>query len=1089
MWGGIDFFVSLEVLMSASIPPAFPPAASTGSSVKQPPEAKSAHFPGNPTIRRLEFSEERRLTPMFVYPNATLFLQVVCSSGNRVHLMTPWSKEDTTTILKSSEWVSFLKDARRVSLVPGTTEYSFASLGIDPDAYVRTVLVVDDASRWSSATALQLIEVQHNREGVEAFHSMELLYALSRCILFSEWLLRYPSSSIASCVALCNTALFAYCRFFFKGDVVDTALMLLVSFHGGRVVKSEEEATYVVVLPPPEREPSSASSSSVSSSTEDSNEGDSDGSGSSSDDDDDDEEEEEEGKRSGNDSVKPPGEETTSTAPPPPSQQVNLTEDPTAPPPASSASPTAQEEKPSTSSVNTPAAAATGQTRTAPLPAWVLVVTPQWVYRCVRALRLVPLVDIDDPGNSGDVGTDVRADEEATNTQGDNDEINAVTAAAHKTRLLLCCLLPPSDARPLIWTTFQSIARQHHYDTACLLFASSDDTSTSASLSEALHLPTAASVLEALTAPSLRDVVEVRLLSATPAAKSAGGGAPPSSARSRGVVVTRAALGTLKVSAASAELGRIALNRCERRRDKEAVFAHLQLIASQFLYSYEFVQRKRMQETHREAGSQTSGPLHASVGIMTEADAEDVADVEKAKEVPATAASPAPLTSTAEDAGSVDAEEWRHHLKNVEGKLLSRHEGSPADTEAERADKKDDAPGSSVQDDGEGRRGEEVSAEQSTASPLTQGASLLHRPPTRPQGANSIFQAAPLFASPLESGAHSLYPLRPFNAMPLSSESLYTSCYIPTTSLTEDQRADFFVELRSYPIFSSRELGNNVVRLPDGVKCEFTSHKAAEDFRRIDYIEFLSLHLPIYPYFGEAADRQEESLLPPPPPPLQPPQQSQHPHEVDSPLQSALSASNTAQQAQSLWTTPETASPESLRRGWAKSTPPSYGHGTDTVGRGSADARRYGSATTTVPPYRAFTKPSDAAFADPPPRKHAREESPTAYRRSPEKRRRRRDEPDAEDERLFASSSSASKLEEGESRRRRQHRDDESLPRRDDRHERHSSSSGSRSRRRDERRDERVRSFADGPSSTHHSSRRGQRESRRRRSLSDSGED
>ncbi|KPI89268.1 hypothetical protein ABL78_1601 [Leptomonas seymouri] len=1054
MWGGIDFFVSLEVLVSSSIPPGFLQAASTGSSSKPKAEARSAHLPGNPAVRRFEFSGERRLTPMFVYPNATLFLQVLCSSGNRVHLMTPWSKEDTTTILKSSEWVSFLVDARRVSLIPGTSEYSFASLGIDPAAYVRTVLVVDGASHWSSVTALQLIEVKHNQEGVEAFHSMELLYALSRCIYFSEWLLRYPSSSIASCAALCSTSVFACCRFFFKGDTVDAALMLLVSYHGGRVVKSTEEATHIVLLPHPEPELSSASSSSVSSSTEDSSESDNSSSDGEEDRDD--------------DNAKSPG-----ASAPPAAPQRNLREDLTAP------SSSAQGEKTSPKLTTVPSAAE--PTLTVPPSASGPVVTPQWVHRCIRALRLMPL---DEDSRSADVDTAAPPlEEEATNRGAEAEDSGSTAAraqAASKTKILLCCLLPPPDARPLIWTTFQSIARQHHFDTACLIPTSSDVSGSTL----APYLPTAATVLEALTAPSLNDVVEVRLMSATPAPKSAGGGASSSAARSRSVVVTRATLNTLRVSSATADLGRIALNRYERRRDKEVVFAHLQLIASQFLYSYEFVQRRRMQEKLCDAGTQTGGPRRASLSIMTEEVAAETAGEEKANELSVKVPQPTPLTSAAEFTESVDADEWRHHLKNVEGKLLSRHEHLQTDEEVGSADKKDEAPMSPMKDEGgekalraDVKRGEDATGDQSAASPASHGASLFPQPLSRAHGADSIFLSAPMFPSFAESVPPSLYPSRSFNAVPLASESLYTSCFIPTNSLTRSQQDDFFVELRSYPIFSSPELGNNVVRLSDGAKCEFASHKAAEDFHRIDYIEFLSLHLPIYPYFDETADQQEEFLLPPPPqqPPLT---------EVDSLLKPVPSARNTTQQAQSLWTTPETAAAEGLRREWAGSMPPSLTYAVDPFSSGSSIPGRYGSTATTVPPYRSQIQSPDAGFAAPPSRKQAREGPPTGTRRSPEKRRSRVDDQISDDERPLTSSSSASKIEE-RSRSRRHHRDD-SPRRRDDRCERHSSSSsGSRSRRRDER----LRYSTEGSSSSYRQSQRGHGESRRRRSPADSRDD
>ncbi|KAL7706387.1 hypothetical protein N2W54_007229 [Lotmaria passim] len=1109
MWGGIDFFVSLETLMSASVPPDFPSEAAAFSSGKSRNETEPLRLPGNPTVRCFEFSAERRRTPLFVYPNATLFLQVLCSSGNRVHLLTPWSKEDTTAILKGSEWVGFLKDARRVACVPGSSVYSFASLGIEPDAYVRTVLVVDDATRWSGATTLQLIEVQHTREGVAAFHSMELLFALSRCILFSEWLLRYPGSSIASCVALCNTTLFSFCRFFFLGEVVDAGLMLLVSFHGGRVVKTEAEATHVVVLPAPAPEPTSSSSSSTASSGSAASSSSSDGSESSSED-----EEGEEGESAVDSSSSSSSERaeekwekrprsaaavSSSTSAAAAAAAAGLHEDPTAPPPPSSG-PSVKSAAPSPSSRLPPSGTATTESSTvAALFPSMLVVTPEWIYRSVRALRIVPL-DVDDA--TGDVDAALGANEEADvlSTTEEAEKRRAAraahAAAARKSRLLLCCLLPPPDARPLIWTTFLSIARQNHYDTLCFSAAVNHGPSNSSSSgggNEGPQPPTAAAVLESLTSPSLKDVVEVRLLSSVLAAKPASGGgggggaaSAASSARARGAVVTRAALGTLKLSAASTELSRIALSRFERRRDKDAVFSHLQLVESQFLYSYEFVQRRRMQELHREAGTQTSGPRHASVGVMTDAATADTAAVEEKRKTPSPS-STAVTTGSAEVAGSVDAEEWRHHLKNVEGKLLSRHDAPPADGEIKQEDhyeeeakttnvnqksseKLDTMAGKGDQSNSDGAPQRDEAAASATTSVNTsvtaQSSSLFSQPPPWPQGGNSIFQAAPLFPPPMESGSSSLlYSARPFNAVPLSSETRYTACFIPTSALTQEQQDDFFVELRSYPIFSSLELGNNVVRLADGVKCEFASHKAAEDFHRIDFIEFLSLHLPIYPYFEDPV----EAPLPQP--------HHHHHHQQE--------------QAHSLWTTPETVPEEAARHDKAGSTSTpcassprspqgsSLSNASNTFGGVTWEVREHASTVVTVPPYRSLTNAAGAVIA--PSRKHGRDEASSTARRSGE-RFRRLGAPNSAD--AAGRSPWTEGRAEPDARPRRHHRDDSSDAESRRRGER--SRSGS-NHRRDGRREERARYSTERLSSSHRS-HRNHRESRRHRSPTDDGD-
>jgi hypothetical protein len=1092
MWGGIDFFVSLEALMTASIPSDVLPDRATASTPVQPQRSDDfSHFPGNPMVRRLEFSAERRLTPMFVYPNATLFLQVLCSTGNRVHLMTPWSKDDTTTILKSSEWVSFLKDARRIALVPGTSQFSFASLGIDPDAYVRTVLVVDDASRWGGVTALQLIEVQHSRDGVAAFHSMELLYALSRCILLSEWLLRYPSSCIASCVALCNTTLFSYCRFFFQGSVVDTNLMLLVTFHGGRVAKTEEEATHVVVLPPPPAsEPSSASSSS----------------GSSSSDDDDDDDSLESGSSGGSNDVmsavdssdaeeirEDKEEVKTSTGAAAVVENVATERPPEAPPPDAQGGPTVPQAPPpsSTGQVRTTARVTTAVTvslaPSSSTSSSLLTVTPAWIYRCIRALRVVPL-DEESERDSTSATLPVK-DEEEGNTRDDGSATEAANRraeAARKTKLLLCCLLPPSDARPLLWTTFQSIARQHHYSTAC--FCPRSEAGSTTAVDSPLSL-TAISVMEVLTGTSLKDVVEVRLLPVTPAATTKSAGHTSlSSARSRAVAVTRDNVSTLRVSSATAELSRVALNRRERRRDKDAVFAHLQLIATQFLYSYEFVQRRRAQEARKVDGTQTGGVTRASAGVTTEnvaTTACDEADVETATSAdrmspPSTAAA----TAAAEATGSAEEKEWRHHLRNVEGRLLSRHEqqqGQQSSAEGnEDVRERDKATG----------KDEEGSCDRTTASPAAQGASLFRPPPlpSQPQppapGGTSIFTSAPFLPTVVANAVSPFNPLRPLSTVPLSSEARYMSCFIPTTALTTEQQDEFFAELRSFPIFSSPELGNNVVRLPDGAKCEFASHKAAEDFHRIDYVEFFSLHLPIYPYFEETTDRPEEASSSP----LLTAQQPQQ--EMGFPLRPVPSAFGTAQQAQSLWTQPET-TPESTRQSWPKPpASPSLAYVADTVGsrRGTSDVRRPENITT-VPPYRTNANDMDAALL----RREPREVVRTSGRRSSEKRRRL-EERSLDDGRASRGSARDATWKEGPGDLRIRHRMRDGFSHREDRRERHtvttggSSSSGTNGGNRSRRADERARFSMEGHSRSRHSYR-SHRESRRRRSSSESTDD
>ncbi|KAG5476895.1 hypothetical protein LSCM1_05227 [Leishmania martiniquensis] len=892
MWGGLQFFVSIETLVSFSVPPSLSHDSAASATPESGARASAVKRAGNPAVRRLHFTQERRLTPVFTFPNATLFLQVLFSTGNKVHLMTPWDKDDTAAILRSFAWVRFLADARRVSRAPGSSQFSFSSLGVDPADYSRTVLVVDDASRWSNATALQLIEVRHTSEGQDEAASMELLYALSHCILFSEWNLRYPSSSIASCAALANTSLFAYCRFFIDSSAPQADLMRLICYHGGRIVHSAAEATHVLVLPPPPAD-DGASSSTSSSSTASSSTSSDDISGSERGgpsclaDSTDTDTSEEDGEsvnsvscpRSGNRSADKSRRRTSVTG-----AAVSL--------PQSRPQATIPQRPVAESIVEAPASAAQSPPVASPATNPALppaMVTMSWVYRCVRALRLVPIDDASapispSPGEEKEEGERNRA--EGTS--------NAETARA--TGVLLCVLLPPADARPLLWTTLDSIASQHGYDMAALV-----QDAVKASSSKTV---TAASVLAALTSPAYSDVVEVRLQ--TPPAPGKSMDASTTSSRSRGAPVTRRTLDSLKLSSASSELNRIALHRCERRRDKEAVFSHLQLIASQFLYSFQYLLRQQSQALHCDAGTQTSGVRRAFMGTMTEeeqqqqqqqaswvppADEEEPAgaketaaallnDAQRHRRKQAFSSEMATAAHAAEMivsdvVGSVDEEEWRHHLRNVEGKPLMSHVGANQVSDektnwravdggqagwsvgaAALSAKSAWAPNAHVMD----------SAENMMLKSTFMGEDLTPAPPRSPTAVEGISGEPPPFRPPvapslLQPPTSLMPPPPPMGKLTKeargkvdASLTEFTACFIPTAVLTADQQYDFYAFLCSLPLFDSAELGNSVVRVADGVRCQFANHKGAADFLRIEFIEFLSLHLPIVPVVSDPPD-------------------------------------------------------------------------------------------------------------------------------------------------------------------------------------------------------------------------------------------
>ncbi|GET89122.1 hypothetical protein, conserved [Leishmania tarentolae] len=922
MWGGLHFFVSIETLVSFAIPSSLCDNGAKSMAAETGDKACAVKRAGNPTVRRLHFTRERRLTSVFAFPNATLFLQVLFSSGNKVHLMTPWDKEDTTTILKSFGWVNFLADARRVSVVPGSKQFSFSSLGVDLSDYTRTVLVVEDASRWSSATSMQLMEVCHTRERQDVADSMELLYALSRCILFSEWYLRYPSSSIASCAALSNTTIFAFCRFFLDGAAGDVDLMQLICYHGGRVVHTASEATHVLVLPssPTESDASSSTSSSSASSSTSSG----DHSGSESEELDscahstntDTSDEDGEGSTSSVPQKKGEGSAGESNAPHASFVAAALGTMGTSSLPPSRPS-TATLKRPAPDS-NCETLASTNQsssmmssaaTNGSPQPA---IVTRTWVYRCIRALRLIPLDCT--PATSPPCADEEEGHRKGKPDGGDIAEVTRTTGA------LLCALLPPADARPLLWTTLQSIASQHGYDTAALVH-----TTPTASPLKAV---TAACVLEALTSPVYSDMVEVRLQPPLVAGKPTDTSLAAS--RSRGVPVTRRTLDSLKLSTASSELGRIALHRFERRRDKEAVFAHLQLIASQFLYSFDYVQRQRSQLLHCHAGTQTSGVRRAFMGTMTEAQwatssrllpteeevlvgekgmtAAVTGDAKLKEREPASSWAMTAAPSTSDAAGAVDEKEWRHHLRNVEGKLLVSHVHTSERSDKEPKHFSDTSPCSQCVSDADvcakavraPAMGHIEYAEKTEIATAMIEEGLNLAPPYSPKIASETSREQTLPARPpsapsLLKPPSSLLPL-PATAKPIhngcgganASLAEFTACLIPTSVLTTDQQCDFYAFLRSLPLFDSAELGNSVMRVADGVRCQFADHKGAKDFLRIEFIEFLSLHLPIYPALDDSIDVEDL-----------------HKTIMDFPFLPPLTAAEVSQEeGNSLWTAP-----------------------------------------------------------------------------------------------------------------------------------------------------------------------------------------
>ncbi|KAG5502760.1 hypothetical protein JKF63_04527 [Porcisia hertigi] len=963
MWGGLHFFVSIETLVSFTIPSSLCHDGAISGTSNSEDSALTVKRAGNPTVRRLHFTRERRLTPVFALPNATLFLQVLFSSGNRVHLMTPWCKEDTATILKSFGWVSFLADARRISVAPGSSQFSFSSLGVDPADYTRTVLVIDDALRWSNATALQLIEVCHTNEGKDAADSMELLYALSRCIFFSEWYLRYPSSSIASCVALSNTTVFAFCRFFLEGTDTEASLMQLISSHGGRIVHTATEATHILALPPPPAQragSSSTTSSSASFSTSSSgDESESEGeeeSGSLVDSTDTDTSD---GRSDGHGSVsrhkgkeRPVGDSKASCS----SFGARVLETCATSPPSALRSRAAAQ----LTSVETPMGPNTALQ--------AVTVTVPWVYRCIRALRLVPIDCA--PGSAGPnvCGKEVREQIDPVD--------NSKAELASKTGTLLCALLPPPDARPLLWTTLHSIASQHGYDTTALVQSAKPGPSS--------KTVTAACVLEALTSPIYSDVVEVRLQPLPVTGKSADG--LPTSSRSRGTPVTRHTLDSLKLSSASSELGRIGLHRFERRRDKEAVFAHLQLIASQFLYSFDYVQQRKLQALRCHAGTQTSGARHASMGTMTEGqqpvatplEPEDDAELAKSKETAAAATSDfgfkgckvtpaaraleskAAESITSNAAGAVGEVEWRHHLSNVEGKMLVSHVHAGTVNGKEVNERLWDG-GQSISgaDDGETSmkitRAAEAQAMEHAVK--TEGLTTMKEDNLRgiaPPSSNILagtshdepVPARPPLAPSFSKPPSSLLPLplmpKAVEVGPGKVDALpggFTACFIPTSVLTADQQFDFYAFLCSLPLFNTAELGNSVVRVTDGVRCQFANHKGAKDFLRIDFIEFLSLHLPIYPVLNDSVGLEDLQRT-----------------VMDFPFLPLPAAPEVSQEeAQSLWTAPPAPEPTTLLSTQSTAARTLY------PSEGDTEPHRRGSDPLSVPPKSPSRRGRDSA--------------------------------------------------------------------------------------------------------------------------------
>ncbi|CAD2217157.1 hypothetical protein AGDE_12529 [Angomonas deanei] len=259
---GIHFYVSIDVLVSFSI--------SATAEIDQ--------LPGKISRKTLKVESGETVT-ITTMPHAELFIHTLHASGAQVHVYGNWSTHNLHLILKLFHWSKHVQDTRSLQLLPGLKRLNLFCVGCLAAEVHNSVVVAPVKEEWHESQR-QLVVVDHDsthswqHTSVEdehiPLHSLDLLYALSRCIGLAEWRLRYPLTPLVCCDAILSSTVLHYCRFFVSKEAWEISLVLQIAAAGGVLVEEAADATHIVVTSGEDEDVSSSSSSSSSSDDDDS---------------------------------------------------------------------------------------------------------------------------------------------------------------------------------------------------------------------------------------------------------------------------------------------------------------------------------------------------------------------------------------------------------------------------------------------------------------------------------------------------------------------------------------------------------------------------------------------------------------------------------------------------------------------------------------------------------------------------------------------------------------------------------------------------------------------------------------------------
>lgn len=559
---------------------------------------------------------DKSLLGVTAYPNTNLFLKTLRATGNSIHIISPWSRQYTGRILSIVDLALYAVDIRTIKPIPGLDCLTLSSIECDVSWYANSVLVVTDCGQWHPMLAPQVVVVDH---AANARRSGQYTVTPQAAALSMELL-----------SALCRCLTLAEWRVRYPGTAVSCCTALstatLFSFCRFYVPPSLMSSrlglllnTHGATITNSEREATHVLHKVGGGSSLSSEQSSSATQSNSSD---------SEGliNSSSSDVGSSDNEEKSATFPgavnPRGCTRLPLSASPVGLGPAVNTTTITAEDGGSprgTERLSEPFAQPHELCPAASkIPAtrntYAVQVTEEWVDQCCSALRLLPVVPP---------------------TQMELAEFMRTTGA------LLAAILPPEDAKPLTFAQFAALAAVHQYDVSLL----------SGTISETQQQLTTYFGETVRSKPMVLDECTGQLT-------------PPLSVQRRDANVI------------------LCLCRYERKRDRDAVVSHLQLIASQFTYSLDNAVKEHRKRHSQPAGTQTCSPLHATVAVGTE-QASMVPETAEKSPIKQPAPRPLPPVTEVEDASNSTAagtndEEWRLHLKNVEGKML-RSQPKPLD--------------------------------------------------------------------------------------------------------------------------------------------------------------------------------------------------------------------------------------------------------------------------------------------------------------------------------------------------------------------------------------------------------------------------